>query len=130
MAFPDMVKLHPQPSSLDRDALLRCVEECRECAASCTACADASLAESDLPHLIRVIPLCLDCADVCDATSRAAIRRRHLICVPCARSSRPAPRSVRTVRMNASATRAITSIAAGAPRPAVGVSGPVTTCST
>ena len=75
MAFSDIVKLHPQPSRLDRDALLRCIEECRECAASCTACADASLAENDLPHLVRVVRLCLDCADVCDATSRVVIRQ-------------------------------------------------------
>jgi hypothetical protein len=75
MTFQDVVKLHPQPIGLDRDALLRCIEECRECAATCTACADASLAEGDLAHLVRVIRCCLDCADACEATSRVVTRQ-------------------------------------------------------
>jgi len=51
MTFREIISLHPHPSSLDRDALLRCIDECVDCAASCTACADACLAESDLPEL-------------------------------------------------------------------------------
>ena len=75
MTFQDIVKLHPKPTGLDRDALLRCIEQCRECAASCTACADASLGEDDLPRMVGVIGLCLDCADICDATSRIVTRQ-------------------------------------------------------
>lgn len=75
MTFQDVIKLHPQPASLDRDVLLRCIERCRECAASCTACADDCLSEKDLQQLVRCIRLCLDCADACDATSRIVSRQ-------------------------------------------------------
>jgi len=75
MTFQDIIRLHPQPTTVDRDALLRCIEECRECAASCTACADACLSEDDVPELVRVIRLCLDCADACDATGRIVTRQ-------------------------------------------------------
>lgn len=75
MTFQDVIKAHPQPTSVDRDALLRCIEECLDCGASCTSCADADLAESDLREMVRCIRLCLDCADACDATARIATRQ-------------------------------------------------------
>jgi hypothetical protein len=75
MTFQEIIKLHPQPTSLDRDALLPCIEECLDCATSCTACADASLSEKDVEELVRVIRLCLDCADACDATGRIVTRQ-------------------------------------------------------
>ena len=43
MTHQDVIKLHPRPSSLDREAALRSIEECLDCAATCTACADDSL---------------------------------------------------------------------------------------
>jgi len=70
-----MIKSHPRPPSVDRDALLRCVEACLECAASCTSCADANLAENDVREMVRCIRLCLDCADTCDATARIVTRQ-------------------------------------------------------
>jgi hypothetical protein len=75
MTFQEIFELHPEPISLDHKALLRCAEECLDCAASCTACADASLSESDLPELVRVIRLCIDCADACDSTGRVVVRQ-------------------------------------------------------
>ena len=75
MAFHDIIKAHPQPTSLDRAVLFRCIEQCRECAASCTACADACLSEKDVQELVRCIRLCLDCADACDATGRIVTRQ-------------------------------------------------------
>jgi Domain of Unknown Function (DUF326) len=71
----DVIKTHPQPTSVDREALLRCIEECLDCAASCTSCADADLAESDVRELVRCIRLCLDCADTCETTGRIVIRQ-------------------------------------------------------
>jgi hypothetical protein len=71
----EIVKLHPQPSGLDREALVRCIAECFDCAASCTACADACLGESDLPELVRCIRLNLDCADSCEAAGRIVTRQ-------------------------------------------------------
>ena len=50
-------------------------ESVSDCAASCTACADACLSEDDLPVLIRCIRLNLDCADACDVTGRTLARQ-------------------------------------------------------
>src|SRR4051794_5811824 len=75
MTFKEIMKLHPQPSSLDRDALFRCIDDCLDCAASCIGCADASQSEEDVQELVRVIRLCLDCADACEATGRVVTRQ-------------------------------------------------------
>jgi hypothetical protein len=75
VAFQEIIKLHPRPGSMDRDAVLRCIEECLDCAGSCTSCADADLAENDVAELVRCIRLCLDCADACDATGRIVGRQ-------------------------------------------------------
>jgi hypothetical protein len=60
---------------VDRNTLLRCIDECLDCGASCTACADASLSEPDVDKMLRVIRLCQDCADECDATARIVARQ-------------------------------------------------------
>jgi hypothetical protein len=86
VTFQEIVKLHPHPTGLDRDTLLRCIEVCLDCAASCTACADASLSEPDVHEMIRVVRLCLDCADECDATGRIVTRQ-----------TAPDPRLMRTM---------------------------------
>ena len=75
MRFQEIVGLHPRPSSTDRGLLVRCVEECLDCDASCTACADASLSERDVEEMRRVIRLCGDCADTCEATARMVVRQ-------------------------------------------------------
>jgi len=75
MTVGDILKTHPRPAAFDRDLLVRCIDECIECAATCTSCADADLAEPDVHELVRCIRLCLDCADVCDATRRILIRQ-------------------------------------------------------
>jgi hypothetical protein len=54
MTFREIAKLHSLPGTDFREALLRCAEECLDCRASCTACADASLSESDLLKLTGV----------------------------------------------------------------------------
>jgi hypothetical protein len=66
---------HPSPAYVDREVLARCIEACFECAQSCTACADADLAEEDVAGMRRCIRLCLDCADICDATGRVLSRQ-------------------------------------------------------
>jgi len=75
VTYQEIINLHPHPSSLDREALLRCIDDCLDCAASCTACADACLGESDLPELVRCIRLNLDCADARDATGQIVTRQ-------------------------------------------------------
>lgn len=77
MTFQEIIALHPQPTRVDQEALLACIDECLDCAASWTACADASQSDDDVQELVRVIRLCLDCADACDALSplRRGMRR-------------------------------------------------------
>jgi hypothetical protein len=71
----EIIATHPQPSALDRELIVKCVEECLECGATCTSCADACLAEPDVQELVRCISLCLDCADACAATGRIVGRQ-------------------------------------------------------
>src|ERR1700741_3539442 len=75
MRVRDMLEAHRRPSSLDRDLLVSCIEDCIDCAATCTSDADADLAEPTVQEMLRCIRLCLDCADVCDATGRILIRQ-------------------------------------------------------
>jgi hypothetical protein len=70
-----VIAAHPRPTSLDRDVLLRCIDECFDCAATCTSCADACLGEPDVAELVRCVRLCLDCADACDTTGRIVTRQ-------------------------------------------------------
>ena len=75
MTVREIIERHPRPISLDRDLLLRCIDECFDCSATCTACADACLGESDALELVRSIRLNLDCADLCDAVGRVVTRQ-------------------------------------------------------
>jgi hypothetical protein len=75
VTFEKVFEAHPQSTGLDRDVVLRCIAECLDCAASCTACADADLAESDVKEMLRCIRSCLDCSDSCEATWRIVIRQ-------------------------------------------------------
>src|SRR4029453_8735181 len=68
MTFKQVFALHPRPTNIDHEVLLRCIQECLDCSASCTACADASLSESDSRELTAVVRLASDCADTCDST--------------------------------------------------------------
>lgn len=64
---------HPEdpPDSL----ILKAAQAAIECAAVCSACADACLGEGDLEDLRSCIRLNLDCADICHATARVLGRR-------------------------------------------------------
>ena len=48
MTVREIIERHPRPLGLDREHLLRCVDECFDCSATCTACADACLGEPDV----------------------------------------------------------------------------------
>ena len=75
----EMLETHPWPAQIDRDVLARCIDECLACQQSCTACADADLAEDEVTDLRRCIRLCLDCADICDATGRLLGRQTEYV---------------------------------------------------
>ena len=59
----------------DETLVIACIEACVECALTCTACADDSLAEPEVLPLIRSITLCLDCAVICEATRQIVTRQ-------------------------------------------------------
>jgi hypothetical protein len=75
MTVREILAAHPRSNPLDRDPLLRCIEDCIECAATCTSDADADLAEPDVQEMVRCVRLCLDCADACEVTGRILIRQ-------------------------------------------------------
>ena len=129
MTVRDMLEAHPRSSVLDRDLLLRCIDECIECAATCTSCADADLAEPDVGEMIRCIRLCLDCADVCQATARILIRQTEpdlgVLRAEIEACRQPVGRAPRSAR----STPPTTSTAESAPRSAAVVNRPVKTCS-
>ena len=75
----EMLEAHPWQAQIDRDVLARCIDECLACEMSCTACADASVAEENVASLRRCIRLCLDCADTCDATARVIARQTEYV---------------------------------------------------
>lgn len=71
----EMLRTHPDVGGRTNDALIRCIEECYDCAQVCTSCADACLGEESVKALRQCIRLNLDCADVCAATGNIATRR-------------------------------------------------------
>ena len=77
-AAAEMIRSYPADlGGVDREALVRCIEECVSCAQACTACADACLSESEdqLPMLRKCIRSNEDCADICNTAAR--ILSRH-----------------------------------------------------
>jgi len=69
-----MLQTHPEARGAADAALVACVQACYGCAATCTICADACLAEEQVDTLRRCIRLNLDCADICRATGAVASR--------------------------------------------------------
>lgn len=75
MHAQEMVRTHPHVQGNMNETLVRCVDECYDCAQVCTSCADACLGEDRVEPLKQCIRLNLDCADVCAATGAVATRR-------------------------------------------------------
>jgi hypothetical protein len=70
---------HRRGPQIDADILVACIDACFDCAQSCTACADADLAEPDIDTLRACITLCLNCSDVCAATGRVLTRQTEFV---------------------------------------------------
>jgi len=73
-AIETMLSSTPNTPKIDRDALHNSIDAALECAATCTACADACLGESDVTPLRRCIRLNQDCADACGIVARVLSR--------------------------------------------------------
>jgi hypothetical protein len=71
----ELLQTHPTGPAIEAGLLVACIDACFDCAQSCTACADADLAEDDVETMIRCIRLCLDCSDVCVATGQVLSRQ-------------------------------------------------------
>jgi hypothetical protein len=67
--------LHSHPEQISQTgAISRCIDACFASVETCTACADACLAEKHVEKLITCIRLNLDCAAVCTATGHIITR--------------------------------------------------------
>ena len=75
MSVEEILKTHPRPPIAELAVLVGCIDECSNCEATCTICADACEAEDDVRTMVRCIRLCLDCADACDHTLRTISRQ-------------------------------------------------------
>ena len=75
MSVEPILRTHPRPPIADVAVLAACIDECAECAATCTICADACLGEPDPAALRRCIRACLDCADACLEAGRLLSRQ-------------------------------------------------------
>lgn len=72
----EMISTHPDVRGNTNDDLIKCIEECLDCAQICAVCADACLGEKEhVQMLVQCIRLNLDCADVCRATAAVGARR-------------------------------------------------------
>ena len=76
MSTTEMITAHPNPAdNLDVAKLAEAIDAALACAQTCTACADACLAEDMVAELCDCIRTDLDCADIC-ATTAAVLSRR------------------------------------------------------
>jgi predicted flavoprotein YhiN len=75
MHAQQMIATHPHVRGKTNDALIRCIEECYDCAQICISCADACLGEKSVQQLTQCVRLNLDCADICLATGALSTRR-------------------------------------------------------
>ena len=70
-----MLDTYPGEFGFPADDLAAAIEACFDCAQTCTACADACLAEDDVADMRRCIASDLNCADICVATGRLLSRQ-------------------------------------------------------
>jgi hypothetical protein len=70
-----MLDTYPGTFGFDPGELADAISVLHDCAQTCTACADACLAEAQVADLIRCIRLNLDCADICNATASSLSRQ-------------------------------------------------------
>jgi hypothetical protein len=117
-----MIKTHPQPTSLDRDALLRCIDECFNCAATCTSCADACLGEQDVQDWSAAFASTAIALTVAARRAASSPARPRPMSMCSAQRFEPVRRPVAHVARDATGTPSTTSTAASTPEPAAAAS--------
>src|SRR4051794_33845407 len=55
MSVEEILKTHPRPPIAELAVLVGCIDECGNCEATCTICADACAAEDDVRNMVRCI---------------------------------------------------------------------------
>jgi len=70
----EMLEAAPRRWKLDLEEVAAAIDACEDCAATCTGCSDACVAEDDVASLRRCIALCANCADLCTAAARILSR--------------------------------------------------------
>ncbi len=68
-----MLEAHPHKGEIEIMALMDSIQTCFESAQSCTACADACLAEEYIQDFSQCIRINLDCSAICRVTGRNLI---------------------------------------------------------
>jgi len=74
-----ILETHRRGPQLDVGILAACIDACIDCAQSCTACADADLAEPNIEELLACTTLCLNCSDVCTSTGSVVTRQTEFV---------------------------------------------------
>lgn len=76
MTTHKMIKTHPNPAdALNPELLAEAIDAALACSQTCTACADACLAEEMVANLRDCIRTDLDCADICATTASVLSRQ-------------------------------------------------------
>src|SRR5690606_14997420 len=71
----ELIRSNPAGTGVDPELLARAIDAATACAQTCTACADACLAEEMVAKLRTCIRTDLDCADICATTARVLSRQ-------------------------------------------------------
>lgn len=74
MRTTDMLETYPGNISIDRELLARAIDSLAACSQTCTACADACLAEDSVADLRDCIGADLICAEICATTASVLSR--------------------------------------------------------
>jgi hypothetical protein len=74
-----ILETEPRTLGIEISILAAAIDECFDCAQSCTACADADLGEPDVETLIACITLCHNCSDICLSTGRLLSRQTEFV---------------------------------------------------
>jgi hypothetical protein len=74
MTVAEIITSHPD-RALEAGALVACIGAAHDCVATCTACADACLAEDDVAAMRTCIRRDLDCADIAATTASVLSRQ-------------------------------------------------------
>lgn len=125
MRTTDMLETYPGTISIDRELLARAIDSLVVCSQTCTACADACLAEDSVADLRDCISSDLVCAEICATTASVLARGTGFNAEVAGALRMPALRNVERVATNARSMPTTTITAGSALRRAESARGRV-----